>query len=60
MNSCVMCWYETGTHHTGNFMHEGNSLCSRHLNHQKPPESEPTEEGLDGLTIKWSKGPDDK
>ena len=51
MNSCVMCWYETGVHHTGNFMKDGDSLCSRHLNKTKP-ESKKKDDKL-----KWS---DDK
>ncbi len=52
MNSCVMCWYETGEHRTGNFMHEGNSLCSRHLNHQKPPEKDTSSDARDALEKK--------
>ncbi len=60
MNSCVRCWFETGVHTGGTFMYQGNSLCARHLDQERPAAAETSEEELDGLTLKWSKGPADK
>ena len=49
MNSCVQCWFETGVHHTGNFMRNGDSLCSRHLDQSKPVPRVPS----DASKPKW-------
>ena len=40
MNSCAMCWFETGTTTGGPFMYQGVSLCARHLGMERPAAAE--------------------
>ncbi len=56
MNSCVRCFFETGVHTGGPFMHQGNSLCARHLAMEQPVEAEVPSDASKPI-IKWE---DDK